>query len=464
MMKIEKLIEPKSIAVIGASRNPDSVGHGILMNLTRGGAFQSEYCRAFDGKIFPVNPHADRILGLDCYPNLKSIPHDVDLAIIAVPSKIVVDVMKDCVTKKVKSIIIISAGFSEVGKAGEKLENKIKEISKKSKIPVLGPNCLGLIRPSNRMNASFAPSMPPEGNVAFITQSGALADSIVDWAIEKRYGFSLVASMGNQAVLDIPDMIEFLEKDEKTKSIAIYMESLSEGRKFIEAAKKVSGRKPIIILKSARTDIGAEAALSHTGKLASSYEIYKAAFKQGRCFVVDTVEDLFDSAKALSYMPACKENNIAIVTNGGGAGVLCADYLSERGVNVAELNKSTINKLDKYMPSSYSKRNPVDIIGDALPDRYDAAINILLKEKNIGGLIVIQTMQTMTKPEENAKILVKAKKEFPNKPIIAVFMGGRLVSRADYILEKNKIPNFNDVSRAAKAMKYLVERNIQKSK
>lgn len=458
MYNLEPLFKPKSIAIIGASRNPNSVGQGILINLMQGGVFQNEFCRSFDGEIYPINPNADNIAGLKSYPSIKKVDKDIDLAIIAIPAKFVLNSVKECITKKVKAIIIISAGFKETGKAGEKIEEEIKKISKRKNIPIVGPNCLGIINTSSKMNASFAPSMPPEGNIAFLTQSGAIADSVIDWAISNRYGFSSIISYGNQSFLTVSDYLEWLKSDENTSAIAIYAESIPDGKRFMEIAKKVSEKKPIIIIKSGRTKSGSQAAMSHTGSLASSYEIYKAAFKQSNIFIADTVEELFNTAKALANQPKCKSNNIGIITNGGGLGVLCADYCEEQNIILPEIKKNVLKKLDKDMPKGYSRRNPLDILGDAIAKRYEKAIEELIKEKYIDGLIVIQTLQTMTNPEENAKILVDIKKSFPQKPIISVFMGGRFTARAVYILEKNNIPNYNDVSHAVKAMKALINK------
>jgi len=458
---LNHFFEPSSIAVIGASRDPNSVGQSILVNLTKGGIFQSEYCKPFKGRIYPVNPNAEKILGLECYPNLKSIDDDIDLAIVAVPPKIILEVIKDCITKKVRAIIVVTSGFSELGKVGEKMQEKLTELVTRAKIPMLGPNCLGILRPYTNLNASFSLSMPPEGDIAFISQSGAIVDSIIDWAIDKRYGFSALVSYGNKAVLDVTDFLEWFENDQHTKAIAIYCEGITDGRRFIEAAKKVSQKKPIVLIKAGRTKAGERAAASHTGSLAGSYEIYKAAFKQSNVFVADNIEELFDLSKALASLPFCRENSIGIVTNGGGVGVLCADYCEEYGVNIAELDKSLLKKLDKVMPAAYSRSNPLDIVGDALPDRYRNAINLLLEDKKINGLIVIQTLQSVTKADENAQAVVEARHKFPDKPIVCVFMGGRFVSRATYILHKNNIPNYNDVKKAVKAMKALIERKNQ---
>ena len=463
MLDLEKLFNPSTIAIIGASRNPDSVGQGILKNLIRGCVFLTEYCKPFKGKVYPVNPNADQILGKRCYKKIKEIDDEIDLAIIAIPAKIVISAIKECIEKKVKAIILISAGFAEIGKQGKKLQEQIVQLAAKAKIPLLGPNCLGIIRPSINLNASFAPSMPPQGNIAFVSQSGAIADSIIDWAIDHSYGFSTLISYGNKAMLDCYDFFEWLENDPETKAIAVYIEGLNDGRRFMETAKKTGKTKPIVILKAGRTEKGIKAISSHTGTLAGNYEIYKSAFKQSNVFIAETIEELFDTAKALANQLPCRQNAIAIITNGGGCGVLCADYCESLGINVVELKKSTIKKLDKtnLMHPAYSRANPLDLVGDALPERYSAAINILLSEDYISGLIVIQTLQAMTDSEEDAKVIIEANKKYPEKPIICVYMGGRFSKRGKVLLESNLIPDYNDISKAAKAMSALIKRGKQ---
>jgi len=459
-LNLETLFNPSSIAVIGASRDPKSVGYGILKSLVRGCVLSSDYCKSFRGKVYPINPKADFILGLKCFGNLNEIVDPIDLAVIAVPAKIVPLVLKECGKKKINYAVVISAGFAELGNEGKKLQDEIVKIAKANNIRMVGPNCLGIVRPYSNLNASFAPTMPPEGPVGFISQSGALADSIIDWAVEQRYGLSTLISYGNRADLDVHDFISYLANDPKTKAIAIYLEGLKDGEKFIEVCKKVSKIKPIIILKAGKTEYGSKAISSHTGSLAGSYQIYKAAFKKAGVIEANTVEELFDLAKALAHQPPCKENSIAIVTNGGGCGVLCADSCYELGVNLAELKKSTIDKLDKTekMHPAYSKRNPLDIIGDALPERYEAAINTLLEEDYIHGLIVIQTLQTMTDPKEDALKVIEAQKKFPEKPILCTYMGGLYSKQGGRLLEANGIPDFNDIRKAAVAMKVLIER------
>ena len=462
MIKLDKLFNPRTVALIGASRDQNSVGYGILKNLTKGCVFESEFCRPFKGTVYAINPNADYILNVKCHPNIIEIEDDIDLAIIAVHHSIVKKIVEQCIKKKVGSIIIISAGFAETGEQGKKLQNEIRDMARKAKIPLVGPNCLGIIRTPNFLNASFAPSSPPSGNIAFISQSGAIADSIIDWAIEKRYGFSTLVSYGNRADLDVYDFIEWLENDVETKAIALYLEGIDNGKKFIEVAQKVSKKKPIIALKAGRTESGKKAISTHTGSLAGNYDICKAAFKKSNVHIANTIEELFDIAKALANQPVCKENSIAVVTNAGGCGVLIADYCAELGINLVELKKDTINKLDKTgkMNPVYSKRNPLDIVGDALPETYEAAINILLAEKYVSGMIIIQTLQTMTNPEADAEVIIAAKKLYPEKPIICVYMGGKFSRRGRIMLEQNNIPDYNDLKKAAISMKALIERGV----
>ncbi len=458
--RLDKLFSPNSIAVVGASRDEKSVGYGIAKNLIEGCVFKCRYCMPFKGKIYLVNPKAGMILAKKCYHDISSIKEQIDLVIIAVPAAIVETIVRECAKLKVGGIIIISAGFAEIGEEGKNLQERIVSIASKSGIPIVGPNCLGIIRPSAGMNASFAPSVPPRGDVAFISQSGALADSIIDWAIESVYGFSAIISIGNQADLDISDFIEWLGEDKETKAIALYIEGIKDGRRFMEVTSRISRKKPIIVLKAGRTEKGQKAISSHTGSIAGSYKIYETAFSQSGVEIADNVEELFDLAKALANQPPCKKNSVAIVTNAGGPGVLCADFCESMGVNLAELKDSTIRKLDKSgkMHPAYSRHNPLDIVGDALPERYEAAINILLSEDYISGLIVIQTLQTMTDPVEDAKIIIRAKKRFKDKPIICTYMGGMFSREGWELLEKNGIPDYNDPKKAARAMKALIDK------
>jgi acetyltransferase len=458
--KLDTLFNPKNIALVGASRDPSSVGSGILRNLKKKGVFYSEFNKIFKGDVFPINPRATEVLGLKCYPNIKNVKENIDLAVVAVPAKIVPEVMRDCAKKKVKNAIIISAGFAETGEKGNALQDEVLQIAKKSNIRIIGPNCLGMIRPAIGLNASFAPVTPPEGGVAFISQSGALIDSIVDWAVKEKYGFSTIVSYGNQADLGICDFLEWLENDDNTKSIALYIEGIKDGKRFMEIAKRVSQTKPIVVLKAGKTKKGSEAVASHTGNLAGTAKVYSAAFKQSMILEANNVEELFDMAKVLAFHKQLKENKIVIVSNAGGPAVLATDYCEKYGLNLVELKRSTINKMDEteLMHPAYSKKNPLDLIVDALPERYDAAIEALLKEPYVQGLIVIQTLQTMTDSEKDAEVIASAQQRYPAKPIVCAFMGGKYTDKGVRKLESCGIPNYPDPERAVKAMVTLIKR------
>ena len=447
------LFNPGSVAVVGASADSHKVGYGILKNLKDGGFFLTRFNQPFKGGIFPVNLDSKEILGLKCYRSILQVKQHVDLAVIAIPAKVVLPVVKDCVKKKVKGIIIISAGFAETGDEGKKLQQQIASIVKKARIPLLGPNCLGVINTHVSLNATFAPVMPPKGGVAFVSQSGALADSILDWAVENGYGFSKMISYGNSADVGVNEVLEFLSSDKDTKAIALYVEGIDDGRRFMQVARKC--KKPIVVIKAGRAESGMKAVGSHTGILAGSFEVYKAAFKQSRIYLADTLQEMFDYAWMLSTQPELKKNAVAVITNGGGCGVLAADYCDMFGLSLAVPGESAFAKLDKRMHLAYSRRNPLDIIGDALPERYEAAINAMLSDNQVHGLIVIETLQTMTKPVENAKVIVAARKRFPNKPIVCAFMGGKFTREGKMYLEAHGVPVFADLERAVKNLRIL---------
>jgi len=452
---MKKLFEPESVAVIGASRDPNSVGYGVLKNLRDGGFFIAKYNQPFEGKVYAVNPNANEILGYKCYKSVEAIEGKVDLAVICVPSKIIIPIINGCVRKKVKAVIIISAGFAEKGEPGRILQDSVVKKLNKANITLLGPNCLGLINTGNKLNASFAPVMPPKGNVALITQSGALADSIIDWAVENSYGFSKIVSVGNSAQKDVSDFLEYLGRDNPTKVIAIYMEAVADGRKFMRAASKT--KKPIVVIKAGKTEEGEKAIGSHTGSLAGSYEVYETALKQSGCIIAESVEEMFDVAKALAKQPKAKNDGVAIVTNGGGAGVLCADACQQLGIKLAKIKEKVWKRLDKRMHPAYSRSNPLDLVGDAVPARYEAAINELLKQKEVNGLVVIQTLQTMTDTVGNAKAVVNAHKKFPGKSVVCAFLGGKYTRQGVMYLETQGIPCYSDVNRAAAALRSLLK-------
>lgn len=448
--KLDRMFNPKNIAVIGASNQINSVGWGLMENILKS---------AKKRKIFAINPYKKEILGIKCISSIGSVLEPIDLAIIAVPAKIVPNIVKECCEKKVGGIIIISAGFAEKDREGKELQDKVAKIVKKANVPLLGPNCLGIIRPSVDLNASFAPGLPKKGEIAFVSQSGALIDSVIDRNLLEYYGFSTIISYGNEADLDLNDFLKFLKNDKETKVIVLYLEGIKDGRKFINTAKEVSKVKPILVLKAGKTKAGQRAALTHTASLSGSAEIYSAAFKQAGIIELDSVEELFNVSKALAWQPKCK-NGIGIITNGGGCGVLATDYCDKSKINLPRLSRDTIQKLDKpnLMHPAYSKRNPLDIVGDALSSRYKAGIEALLEQKNIYGLLVIQTLQIMTEVEENAKIIKELKRKYPKKPIICCFMGGKYTNQGIEILEKNHIPNYLEPQRAVLAIRSLIKK------
>ena len=437
---MQKLFNPKTICLVGATDRPGSVGFGIVKNL-----LQSKK------KIYFVNPKKEKILNKKSYKRIQDIPENIDLCIIAVPAKYVIEIVNQA-KEEINNLIIISAGFKEIGGIGERRQKELEKIVKENNINLIGPNCLGIIR--GNLNASFAPATPKTGSIALISQSGALIDSIIDKSLDKLYGFSFIVSLGNQAGLKIEDFLEFADKDKKTKVISLYIEGVEDGRRLFNVLKQIN--KPIVILKGGKTDLGKKAVSSHTAALAGDSKIYSQAFKQSGAIEVNSIEELLDVSKALAWEPKIK-NGIAIITNGGGAGILTADYCNDLKINLPDLSTGTLWNLRHKMLKTYSASNPVDIIGDADSKRYRDAINAILKQKNINGLIVIQTVQIMTDCLENAKIVVQAKAKYPKKAIVCAFLGGKITQKSIEHLEKNKIPNYSDPIRAVRAMKGLIK-------
>jgi acetyltransferase len=381
----------------------------------------------------------------------------IDLAIIAVPTQVVLKITQECIQKKVKSVIIISSGFAETGQKGSILQDQIKQALNRENIRFMGPNCLGILRPCTGLNASFAPMSPSRGNIALISQSGAIVDAIIDASTDKSWGFSMIASYGNEAGLSLIDFLKWAGDDSKTKVIALYLEGLKNGRQFFETAKEVSAKKPIIILKGGKNPNTKKAVSSHTGTLAGEAQIYSTAFKQAGIIEVSSIQELLDVSKVLSWQPKFK-NGIGIITNGGGAGILAADYCYQLGIKLPKPNQATLKKIEnsKLMHPGYSKSNPLDIVGDALSERYRIAIEGMISQKDINGLMVIQTPQTMTEYIKNAKIIIEIQKKWPQKSIVTSFIGGKLTEPAIKVLEKNHIPNYPDPQRATIAIRALV--------
>jgi len=436
---LDKMFNPKRIAVIGASRSPKKVGHDIFKSLLDA-----------KKKVYAINPNAKKILGKKAYPSILDVKEKIDLAIIAVPSKIVPIVMKDVVKKKVPYTIIISSGFSEIG--NEKLEKEIIEMAK-NKTKILGPNCLGIINPHSKLNASFFDKIPQKGKIAFISQSGALGVAILDWAIKNKIGLSSFVSIGNAADIKFHDLINYFEKDKKTKVICLYIESVKEGKKFLKSLK--SSKKPIIILKAGKTKAGEKAAFSHTAALATSDKVYDGIIKQGKAIRVDTLYQLFEVAQMFALGQNPKGKRVLIITNAGGPGVIASDAFENAGMEIVKLPEKIIKKLNKILPKHWSHGNPIDIVGDALPERYKKTLKIVEKENFFDLIFVIVTPQSMTNPSEVAKIITRVNKK-TKYPIFCCFMGGYAVSEARRIVKKNGILNFLEPGYAADVISKMV--------
>ncbi|MEI6514261.1 MAG: acetate--CoA ligase family protein, partial [bacterium] len=442
---LDVFFSPDSVAVIGATETPGSVGRTVLWNLIT---------NPFGGMVFPVNPKRASVLGILAYPNISEVPETVDLAVIVTPAKAVPGVIKECVAAGVKAAIVISAGFKELGEEGLKLEQQVLEEARKGDLRIIGPNCLGVMCPQTGLNATFARVMASPGNVGFISQSGALCTAVLDWSIEQHVGFSAFISVGSMADVDWGDLISYLGDDPRTQSILIYMESIGDARSFLSAAREVALSKPIIVIKAGRTAAAAKAAASHTGSLTGSDEVLDAAFRRSGVLRVTNIADLFYMAEVLAKQPRPKGPRMTIVANAGGPGVLATDSLITNGAELAELAPETIEKLNEVLPPQWSHGNPVDILGDADPERYVKALEIAANDPNSDGLLVILTPQDMTDPTQTAEH-VKAFAKIEGKPLLASWMGGTEVAAGQMILNRASIPTFPYPDTAARAFTYM---------
>ena len=451
--KLDVIFKPSSVAVVGASTRVGTVGNDIFRNLLFNG---------FNGSVFPVNPKANNVHGVHCYSDLVSIPAPVDLAVVIVPSSGVLDVIDQAIEKKVQAIVIISAGFKEVGGKGVELERQLREKVRAAGIPLVGPNCLGVINtdPAVRMNAAFGRKMPGPGNLAFLSQSGALCTSVLDYAEERHMGFSKFISFGNKADVNEIDLLEYLANDPTTDVIAMYLEDISDGRRFIETVRKIfwETHKPMLCLKSGRTPEGAKAVSSHTGSLAGSDSVYDALLVQSGVQRVDTIAELFDSAALYCTQPLPRGGRVAIVTNAGGPGIMATDAAVRFGLTLADLSPATQEKLRASLPSTASLRNPIDVIGDARADRYRSAVRTVLEDENVDMGMVILTPQSMTDIEDTAAVVPDAVRGI-KKPVVCAFMGAKDVAAGVNILRKAGIPNYafpEDAVRSLAAAERLV--------
>ncbi|MBX2822371.1 MAG: bifunctional acetate--CoA ligase family protein/GNAT family N-acetyltransferase [Rhodothermaceae bacterium] len=442
---LEPLFKPKHVAVIGASEKPGSVGRTLLSNLISS---------PFGGTVYPVNLKRQSVLGIKAYPSLRAVPAQVDLAVIATPAHTVPSIITECVERGVQGAIIISAGFKERGESGIALEKEVLDIARKGNMRLIGPNCLGVMNPPTGFNATFASSIANPGNVGFISQSGALCTSILDWSYKENVGFSSFVSIGSMLDVGWGDLIYYLGDDPNTKSIVIYMESIGDARSFMSAAREVALSKPIIVIKAGRTEAAAKAASSHTGSMTGSDDVLDAAFRRCGVLRVDRISDLFHMAEVLSKQPPTKGPKLTIVTNAGGPGVLATDALLTSGGELATLSDPIKKELDNVLPEHWSHGNPIDLIGDASPERYTDSLQVLQNDKETDGLLVVLSPQSMTNPTETASQLTGISKEF-KKPIIASWMGGASVSKGLDMLNEAGIPTFAYPDTAARMFAYM---------
>lgn len=441
---LNSIFKPENVAVIGATEKDGSVGRTILRNLIT---------NPFGGTIFPVNPKRPNVLGIQAYKTVLDIPVNIDLAVIVTPAKIVPMVIDECIEKGIPGAIIISAGFKEIGEEGAELERIILEKTR-GKMRIIGPNCLGVMLPLYGMNATFAGGMARPGNVGFISQSGAICTAVLDWSFEENVGFSAFISIGSMLDVNWGDLIYYLGDDPQTTSIVIYMESVGNARSFLSAAREVALKKPIIIIKAGRTAEAAEAAASHTGSLTGSDEVLDAAFRRSGILRVNSISDIFYMAEVLAKQPEPKGNRLAIVTNAGGPGVLATDALITGGGHLAEISPATMEEFNSFLPSAWSHNNPIDILGDADPERYAKSLEIAAKDENADGLLVILTPQDMTDPTQTAEHLRPYSKSI-NKPILASWMGGADIKAGERILNRANIPTFAYPDTAMRVFNYM---------
>ncbi len=442
---LARMFNPASIAVIGASNTPGSVGLSLMKNLVGSG---------YNGTIYPVNPKRKNVMGIHCYKSIGEVPERVDLAIIAIPAKAVPSVVRECIDNGTKSFVVLSAGFGEIGEDGRKIERELKKVIEKSNATLLGPNCLGFIRPDNKLNASFATRNAKTGKIALVSQSGALCSGILDWAQKWDVGFKYFVSVGAMMDLNFADLIDFFNSDPGVQSIVLYMESIKNARKFMSAAREFARNRPIIVAKSGKYSESAKAAISHTGSMAGNTEVFDAAFSRAGIIRVETIQDMFNCSEAIAKLPLPDGKKLAVLTNAGGPGVMAADAIIKYGCKLAELSKKTMRELEKEMPMHWSRNNPVDILGDALADRYRKALEIVIRDNNIDGLIVLFSPQAVSQPLETAKAVVESVRN-SGKPVLVSWMGESFVEPARQYFAKNGIPSYRTPEEAVRVFHYL---------
>jgi acetyltransferase len=442
---LSAIFEPRNVAVIGATDKAGSVGRTILWNLVSS---------PFGGTVFPINPKRSSVLGIMAYPSLAAVPDAIDLAVLVTPAPAVPDLVAQCAEKGVKGVVVISAGFKETGPDGVALERRVLDQVRRGAMRLVGPNCLGVMNPRTGLNATFAARTARPGNVAFISQSGALCTAVLDWSLKENVGFSAFASIGSMLDVDWGDLVEYLGQDPHTHSIVLYMETIGDARSFLSAAREVALTKPIIVIKPGRTEGAARAAASHTGSLTGSDEVLDAAFRRCGVLRVSTIAELFYMAEVLAKQPRPKGPRLTIVTNAGGPGVLATDALLLEGGELATLSPETLAALDGVLPSHWSHGNPIDVLGDAGADRYAKALAIAAADPASDGLMVVLTPQAMTDATATAEAL-QPYAHIPDKPVIATWMGGPDVQAGESILNRMGIPTFPYPDTAARVFHYM---------
>ncbi len=446
---LSRFFTPKSVALVGASDRKESVGYRLLLNMQEAG---------FKGGLYPVNPKHQILSGFKVYPDLNAIPEDLDLVVIATPAPTVPVIVRQCGEKGVSSIIIISAGFGELGAEGKRLQQEVLDIAHRYSIRIIGPNCLGIIRPSGYLNATFGDGVVKGGNLALLSQSGAVCTAILDWAKSNDIGFSTVVSMGAAADIDFGEVLDYLAMDAKTTGILMYVEGIRDARRFLSGLKAAARLKPVILIKSGRHEAGSKAAMSHTGALVGGDNVFDAAIERAGVVRVYSIAELFSAARVLANNYVVKQDRLAIITNAGGPGVMSTDRAEDVGIQMAELSPVSIDALNQVLPPHWSHANPVDILGDATSERYRQALEICLADDHIDGVLVILTPQAMTDPTETARLIIEGAKT-SQKPVLASWTGGSRVQQGRNLFDSSKVAHFNTPEVAVDAFSFLAKYN-----
>lgn len=439
---LDYFFRPRGVAIVGASRDPHKLGFGVVRNLVEYG---------FKGNICPVNPVANEILGHKCYASIADLPDPVDLAIVVVPAKFVVEAVEECGKRGVKRVIVVSGGFGETGPEGKALEQELGRIAQNYEMRIIGPNCIGTIDTHTPLNTTFVIGMPKVGDIAFVSQSGAMVAAVIDWARGAGVGFSRIVSLGNQVDVNVTEMLRSVAGDSQTKVITAYIEGLTKGREFMEAAEEIARNKPVVVLKAGYGKGGAKAVASHTGALAGSAEAYDAAFEDSGVLRAHTMEELFDWAPALAWQPLPKGKRIAVLTNAGGPAILAVDFLEKSGLQLAQLTEETKKYLRPRLPSAASVNNPVDVLAGSGPATYAVALDTLISDPQVDAVIVIQAPQDWFLPESLAEVIGEVA-AIHHKPVLATIMGLASVDKALSILHQKRVPTFAFPERAASAL------------